>query len=297
MQHSLVSERETLAKHASFLRLSARTIADSMKAGSFRSLYRGQGVEFSGVREYIRGDDIRSIDWNVTARLSRPYVKLFEEEHEFQIFLIVDCSYSMFTGSAGRTKYRTAAEAAALIAFAAEQISSPVGAVFFDGIIRFSCSPQSGPKRTMMLLTKLDESEQGGTEGSALAGALTGAGKLLRKRSLVFIFSDFRSAGWEEPFAYLAQHHDIIAMRTTSSIDRELPPMGTVPFADSETGIRLVLPTFSASFQTAWRNDDHQRKARWQNTCLTRGALPLEISTEDDPVRVLMSFFSRKRQI
>ena len=120
----------------------AEDIAEGMKSGNFRSLYRGQGIEFAGVRDYMRGDDIRTIDWNVTARMGRPYIKIFEEERELQIFLITDSSLSMQleTNSGRRTKYASAAETAALVTIAAELNACPVGAVFFDGAIHFSCA-------------------------------------------------------------------------------------------------------------------------------------------------------------
>ena len=131
MEHLLSGSKDSLFQKAAYLRIAARKLADSMKTGGFRSLYRGQGIEFAGVREYLRGDDVRSIDWNVTARMGKPFVKLFEEEHELEIFLIVDRSASMFTGSKGKVKYETAAEVAALLALAGEQNENPVGAVFF----------------------------------------------------------------------------------------------------------------------------------------------------------------------
>ena len=120
MQKRYLADNDSLLKKASYLRIVARDLAEGMKAGSFRSLYRGQGIEFEGVREYIRGDDIRSIDWNVTARMATPYVKVFEEERELQIFNIVDSSESMRLETTNRTKYAVAAEAAALITIAAE---------------------------------------------------------------------------------------------------------------------------------------------------------------------------------
>jgi uncharacterized protein (DUF58 family) len=296
MQHLLAGNRESLAKQASMLRIASTKLADSLKAGAFRSLYRGQGIEFSGVREYLRGDDVRAIDWNVTARMGKPFVKLFEEEHELQIFLIVDRSFSMFTGSGKKSRYETAAEAAALITMAAEMNASSVGAVIFDGEICFSCTPESGRRRTMLLLTCLDEIEGNGTAGSVLGNALTGAGKLLKKRSLIFVLSDFRSTSWIDPLASLGQKHDIVAVRITDAVDNELPEMGTVPFIDSETEIRLMLPTSSSSFRNVWRTDNRQQKTRWQENCVKHGILPLTIATDDDPARVLSNFFTHRGQ-
>ena len=290
MQNFLSGNKDSLSKKASYLRFSAKTLVENLKLGSFRSLYKGQGVEFSGVREYLRGDDVRAIDWNVTARMGRPYVKVFDEEHELQIFLVVDRSASMFCGVNGIVKYETVAETAALLALVAESSASPIGAVFFDGEIHFSCKPASGKERTMLLLSKLDKVEKI-KEGSVLANAIQGATKLLKNRSLVFVISDFRSAGWEEPFKLLSQKNDVVALRITDTFDFELPDMGSVPFVDSETGISCVLPTSTEGLKSAWKEDFKYRTQKWKDFCIRHGASPLSISTEEDVVRVLSSFF------
>ena len=290
MQNFLSGNKDSLSKKASYLRFSAKTLVENLKLGSFKSLYKGQGVEFSGVREYLRGDDVRAIDWNVTARMGRPYVKVFDEEHELQIFLVVDRSASMFCGVNGIVKYETVAEIAALLALVAETSASPIGAVFFDGEIHFSCKPASGKERTMLLLSKLDKVEKI-KEGSVLANAIQGATKLLKNRSLVFVISDFRSACWEEPFKLLAQKNDVVALRVTDTFDFELPDMGSVPFVDSETGISCVLPTSTEGLKSAWKEDFKYRTQKWKDFCIRHGASPLSISTEEDVVRVLSSFF------
>lgn len=293
MQQFLVGSRDSLSQKSSYLRLAAGRLAESMKSGGFRSLYRGQGIEFSGVREYLRGDDVRSIDWNVTARMGKPFVKMFEEEHELQIFLIVDRSSSMFIGSKGKVKYETAAETAALLTLAGELNESPVGAVFFDGGIHFSCTPQAGKLQSMHLLIRLNQVEKI-TQGSVLGNAITGAVKMLKHHSLVFVISDFRSAGWEEPFKLLAQKNDVAAIQITDSTDWEIPEIGSLPFVDSETGKRLVLPTLSSIFKSAWRDDYRRRSSKLQNFCAKHGAGWLSISTEEDVVRQLSNFFAAR---
>ena len=293
MQHLLAGSRDSLSQKASYLRVAAGCLADSMRTGGFKSLYRGQGVEFSGVREYLRGDDVRAIDWNVTARMGKPYVKMFEEEHELQIFLIVDRSSSMFIGSKGKVKYETAAEAAALLSLAAELNESPVGAVFFDGKIHFSCAPEAGRTQSMHLLTRLDEVDHT-VRGSVLGNAITGAVKLLKHHSLVFVISDFRNAGWEEPFKLLCQKNDVAAIRITDPNDWEMPEVGVSPFIDSETGKRLVLPTLSQVFKSAWRDDYRKRSAKLEKLCASHDAGCVSISTEEDVVRQLSVFFAAR---
>ncbi|MBQ9238090.1 MAG: DUF58 domain-containing protein [Treponema sp.] len=293
---SFASQQESLARRASFLRLTSRTVSESIRAGSFRSLVRGQGIEFNGVRDYVRGDDIRAIDWNVSARMGRPYVKLFEAERELTMCVVLDASFSMRSGTGARTKYAVAAEAVALLAFAAEHNGCPFGAVFFDAAVRFSGEPKVGTKHTMVVLKKLDECATGGGRGSVLPNALTGSGSLLRTRALVFIFSDFRSVGWEAPLARLSQVHDCVAVRVTTPADEAIPPVGTLPVVDSETDVRTVFPTLSTAFRREWKTAADSRAARWYAVCRRRGVTPLSLSTTDDPAAVLASFFAQKRR-
>ncbi|MDE6351367.1 MAG: VWA domain-containing protein, partial [Treponemataceae bacterium] len=207
---------------------------------------------------------------------------------------VLDRSASMLTGSAGRARVAAASEAAAVLLFAAEQNACAVGAVFFDGAIQWACAPKAGRAQVMALFSRLDRLDDGGVRGSALASALNGAGTLLKRRSLVFVLSDFRADGWLQPLARLSGKHDVVAVRVTDSSDTELPAVGTVPFADGETGERRMLPTSSASFQRAWFEDNRQRTDFWQGECLRHGAYPLALSTADDAVQVLSRFFSQR---
>lgn len=294
MNHYL-SDQDTLVKKASYLRLMATDLADNMKNGNFKSLYRGQGVEFLGNREYIRGDDIRSIDWNVTARMGKPYVKMFEEERELQIFLVVDSSPSMqIKTEEKKTKYGAAAEAAALVTLAAEMNSCPIGGVFFDGEIHFSCKPQLGREQTMLLLTHLDRLPESPVNGSVLGSALTGAGQLLKNRSMVFIFSDFRTGEYEKPLISLAQKNDVIAVRIHDKFDDELPSLGTVPFVDVESGIEMTLPSSSSRFKKEWAKYNEQNENRWRDLCIKHGVSSVIMRNNDDPLRILSSIFMKK---
>lgn len=295
MKHYL-SDQDTLVKKASYLRLMATDLADGMKNGNFKSLYRGQGVEFLGVREYIRGDDVRSIDWNVTARMGKPYVKMFEEERELQIFIVVDSSASMqIKTEEKKTKYTAAAEAAALVALASEMNGCPIGGVFFDGEIHFSCKPQLGREQTMLLLTHLDRLPENPVNGSVLGSALTGAGQLLKTRSMVFVFSDFRTGEYEKPLISLAQKNDVIAVRMHDKFDDELPSLGTVPFVDVESGKKMTLPSSSARFKKDWAKYNSQNEARWRELCVKHGITSVVMQANDDPLRILSSIFAQKK--
>lgn len=296
MSKRYLANNESLIKKALYLRLMAMDIAEGMKSGNFRSLYRGQGIEFAGVRDYNRGDDIRTIDWNVTARMGRPYIKIFEEERELQIFLIVDSSRSMSleNTSGRRTKYAAAAETAALATIAAELNACPVGAVFFDGAIHFSCQPSLGKEQTMQILNHLDRLPETPVSGSVLPNAISAAAKVLRKRSLVFILSDFRSSGWEKPLISLSQKNDVIAINLRDASDDELPSLGTVLFQDTESGLEMPLPSSSEAFKKEWRNYNSMNLNRWQDFCIKHGVMPVVLDTKTEPVQILSQIFARK---
>jgi len=295
MQKHYLSNNDSLLKKASYLRIVAKDLADIMKTGNFSSLYKGQGVEFAGVRDYIRGDDIRAIDWNVTARMGHPYIKIFDEERELQIFIIIDTSESMQleTGD-NRSKYSAAAEAAALITMAAEINNCPIGSVFFDGEIQFSCKPRQDKENTMMILNHLDKLCEKQTKGSALGSALNGAGKLLKKRSMVFVFSDFRTNDWEKPMIALAHKNNVIAFRMQDSYQYELPSIGTVIFEDVESDLKMELPTSSEAFKKAWKTYNNQHQNRWQDFCIQHGIIPVTMDSKADPLQILNAALSKK---
>lgn len=293
---ALNENKTSLVKKASYLKIAARDLAEGMKSGNFRSLYRGQGIEFSGVRDYIRGDDIRTIDWNVTARMGHPFVKIFDEERELQIFLIVDNSLSMQNQYGKKSKYEVAAEAATLITIASELNACPLGAVFFDGQINFSCKPEFGRERTMLVLKNLENPTETPVEGSVLANAISGAGKLLKKRSMVMIFSDFRSNGWEEAIAQLAHKNDVIAFRIQNELDEKLPSLGTISYKDVESGKKMRLPSSSMKFQKEWKNQNEALVKKFQEYCIRHGILPVLMNTEDDPLQILCSVFAKNSE-
>ncbi|WP_407428142.1 DUF58 domain-containing protein [Treponema sp.] len=297
---SQILNTDRLSKRADSLRLTAISLAEDIRQGSFKSLYRGQGIEFSDVREYQPFDNVRAIDWNVTARMGRTFIKQYEEDKELSILLIVDCSRSMETAFQNNSKLSSAIESAALLLLAGEHNQSSIGAVFFDGKILFSCEAKSGRKNAMVILSKLDKiekrSEEEKSDGSVLPNALKGALKILKKRSLVFVISDFRTVNWEKPFAHLSQKHDVISIKITDNSDYELPKIGTVPFYDAETKKLSIFPTFSKRFKSQWLRENLQKTDQWKEFCLKHGANPVLLDTSEDCALVLSRFFAQKRR-
>ena len=231
------------------------------------------------------------------------------------LFLVVDASLSMATGGGklARNRLSTGCEVAALMALAASLGGGSVGGVIFDGDIRYSHKPRAGNNQALMFLNQLeavleasgetgfsseDDSENVQSQlslastGSNLHKALRGAASLLKKRSLVLVVSDFRTAGYQQDLAVLASRHDVIAVRIADPVDCQLEGMGSLPFVDPESGYRRILPTSSSSFQQAWKESDKKRVGRWKADCYRRGAWPLTISTQEEVAVALQRFFS-----
>ncbi|MBN1615739.1 MAG: DUF58 domain-containing protein [Spirochaetales bacterium] len=280
----------SVAERARYLHLSALSLAEGMRSGGFRSCFRGRGMDVDGVREYAAGDDIRSIDWNVMARTGKPHVKMYREERDLTVYLVVDDSLSMASAWKGLTKKNKALECAALLAFAAERNTSPVGLISFDRDTGRVFAPKTGRKHIMTVLSDL-ERRVCSLSGSALSQTLSLSLGVLKNRSLVIVISDFRIAGYEDSLAALARRHDVLAVRLVSPVDFFLPNAGLCPFRDPETGFETAYPTASPSFAQQWEMDAKESVQRWKTTCLKRGALPLVLSVEDDAFTALSSFF------
>lgn len=277
----------SLIKKASYLKIRARELAESFKSGNFRSLFRGQGIEFEGVRDYIRGDDVRTIDWNVTARMGHAFVKVFEEERELQVLLIMDNSESMMIKHDKKSKFEIAQDASALITIACELNSCSLGAIFFDGQINFCTKPLLNKSQTMLILNKISKQNETPVKGSVLNSALISASRILKKRSLIFIFSDFRSEGWQKALVALAKKNDVLAFNIFDSFDYQFPELGSVVFKDAETGSKMILPTTSKKFQKSWQNFNHQKLQNWKEFCLKHGVIPVIMNTKDEPLEIL----------
>ncbi|GHV69694.1 hypothetical protein AGMMS49928_13080 [Spirochaetia bacterium] len=304
-------DRHELLQKISTFPLVAGVLAEDLLAGNYRSIFKGQGIEFDEVRHYEQGDDIRSIDWNVSARFGTPYVKMYREERELTAAIVLDCSASMHTGagknetqagqrlSAGQSlsavsRYDQALLAAALVAFSAERAGQRVGGVFFDREITRIFPPKKGRSHVMALISGALRVKNAG-KGSELGKALVGAGRLLKRRSLVVLISDFQSLNWEMELGDLARNHDVIALRIRDPLETEMPSMGLFSFVDPETGVKVSAPTGFDSFRSGWTAWQTERAGLWEAICRHSGAGCLELSTADDAAAVLMRFFAGRK--
>jgi uncharacterized protein (DUF58 family) len=289
-----MTRRELLERIALFP-LVAEKLTDDMLSGDFRSIFKGQGIEFDEVRRYEDGDDARSIDWNVSARFGQPFIKLYREERELTVFLVLDRSLSMASGGGVRRRSDQAALAAALVALSAERAGERVGGVLFDAEVRRVFPPRKGRRHALALIGAA-LAEPAGPGGSALGRALAGARRALKRRSLVVVLSDFLCLDWEREFAALCRRHDVAAVRLTDPTDLKLPEAGLADFRDPETGAAIAAPVGAASFREAWESDQADRAAAWRTACRRWGAGTLELSTGEDPATALSRWFRERRR-
>lgn len=233
------------------IELRTRSLVNSLFSGEYRSVFRGQGIEFAEVRAYQHGDDFRSIDWNVSARMGHPFVKTFHEEREVTLLLVVDQSGSCQFGRPS-TKASLAVEVAAVLALAAARHNDRVGALMFTDKVEFVLRPRKGRSHALRVIRDLVAFTPRGRETN-LAEALGYAMKLLRHRSIVAVLSDFRAAGWEEALARLGARHDVVAVTVDDPREVELPDAGWVDMEDAETGQHVLLDTSHAPTRTRVR--------------------------------------------
>ena len=289
-------DRHELLNRISTFPLAARGLAEELLSGDYRAVFKGQGMEFDEVRHYEPGDDVRSIDWNVSARFGTPYVKMYREEREMTVCIILDNSASMHTTGGSESsgsdvnRYEQAVLAAALIAFSAEQAGQRISMIFFDREISKIIPPRKGRSHTMALISAALEGRPL-EKGSGLGKALTGAERLLKRRSLVIIISDFLCVDWEQEIGDLSRRHDVISIKISGPLDKEMPGSGLLSLEDPETEFKLTASSSFSSFRSAWSSWHEEKVRLWEAICRRSGAAYLELSTADDAPTVLMRFF------
>ena len=234
-------------KQVKQIELRTRRLVGSLFAGEYRSVFRGQGIEFAEVRAYQHGDDFRAIDWNVSARMGHPYVKLFDEERELTLLLIVDRSGSVEFGKPVQKAERSI-EIAAVLALAAARTNDRVGALVFSDDIDHVVPAAKGRRHALRVIRDLLAFEPV-NRGTNLARALAYAAKLLRHRGIVVVLSDFRAAGWEEQMRRLARRHEVVAISVDDPREQELPDAGWIELEDAEDGGRMLIDTSSGDIR------------------------------------------------
>ena len=290
--------KELMAKVGKIRILTNRLIDDQL-AGDYHSTFKGQGVEFDEVRPYVPGDDVRTIDWNVTARTGQPFIKRFSEERELTILFLVDVSGSQGYGSAGRSKMELAAEVTALLALTAIRNQDKIGLVLFsDRIVKY-IPPRKGRDSVMRLVREVLAAEDTAEGGTDIVEALRFLNGVQKRRAVVFLVSDFMGCdGYEKMLRATAHHHDLVCVPVTDPAEGELPDVGLVELEDPETGELALVDTSSAAVRRAFAAKAGEDAAELKRMLLKTGVDTLRIDTASpyiDEVRALFRRRARKR--
>lgn len=273
--------------------IKTRRLSDHLFSGQYHASFKGRGMTFSEVRPYHYGDDIRAIDWNVTAKLREPYVKVFEEERELTLMLLVDLSASQGLGSRGRTKRELLTEIAATLAFSALQNQDKVGAIFFTDRVEAYLPPKKGRQAVLRIIRELLEFTPSG-KGTNLDEALSQLASLQKKRCIVFILSDFLDLHYEKALRVATRKHDITAIRLADPLDRRLPSVGLLPAQDPETGRLQWVDTSSREFRKQRDKLNEQYNSYYRLAVLKSNAGAVDVQTGGDYVPVLLNYFKSK---
>ncbi len=279
-------------KQVKRIELRTRGLATALFAGEYRSVFRGQGMEFAEVRAYQHGDDFRTIDWNVSARLASPYVKTFTEERELTLMLLVDQSGSTHFGGP-ITKAGLAVEIAAVLALAAAHHSDRVGALLFADRVERVVPPAKGRRHALRVIRDLVAFMPQGRRTN-LAASLLYAAELLSHRSIVVVLSDFLAEGWDRPLRRLASRHEVVAISVDDPRERELPDAGWIELEDAETGRRVLVDTGSRAVRVEVARRAEERQRDRARTLAAAGVDHLALSTESDYALQLRYAFARR---
>ena len=284
-----------LAKKIRYIQIYTSKAVNDNLAGEYESLFKGRGMEFQEVREYQVGDDIRTIDWNVTARAGDPYVKLFKEERELTIMFLVDLSASGSFGSTRQIKNEAAAEICALLAFSAIKNNDKVGLIVFTDQIEMFIPPEKGTTHVLRLIRELLNFKPEKAKTDLVAG-MDYLARVLHKKSVVFLVSDFQSEGFEKQLRILGKRHDLIAVSITDPREVSMPNVGLVQLEDAETGEMITIDTGSASFRSRYEQLGDSRLAGLKKLFRSMDIDHIDIRTGQDYVFDLVKFFRNRER-
>jgi uncharacterized protein (DUF58 family) len=286
-----------LAQKIRYIQIYTSKAVNNILAGEYESVFKGRGMEFSEVREYYMGDDVRSIDWNVTAKTGEPHVKLFVEERELTIMFMVDLSASGTFGSARKIKNEVSAELCALLAFSAIKNNDKVGLIVFTDRVEMFIPPAKGTTHVLRLIRDLLDFTPGQADTNIAAG-IEYLGRVITRRSVVFLISDFLGEGYEKPLRVLGKKHDLIAASITDPREIKLPDVGLVELEDAETGELILIDTGSAAIRKRYEQLGATRQGYLKEMFRSMNIDQIEISTNRDYLVDLIKFFrTRERRL
>ncbi len=283
-------ETSELLKKVRKIEIRTRGLSRQIFSGEYHSAFKGRGMAFSEVREYQHGDEIRTIDWNVTARFSHPYVKVFDEERELTVMLLVDMSGSEKFGTERRFKRELITELCAVLAFSAIQNNDKIGIIFFSDQVEKYIPPKKGKSHILRIIRELINftPENSGTN---IAEALRYMNNIIKKRSIVFVLSDFEDQGFEDDLKLASRRHDTVALKIIDKREIEMPDLGLIHTVDAESGQSLWVDTGSRKVREEY-NRNRLEKSTELNNILKRSKVDsVELFTDESYVSPLMNFF------
>lgn len=282
-----------ILKKVKRIEITTRGIVNDVFSGEYHSVFKGRGMEFSEVREYMIGDDIRTIDWNVTARTGRPHVKIFEEERELTVMLLVDASSSGEFGTFERMKSDIATELCALLAFSAIKNNDKVGLIIFTDRIEKFVPPKKGKRHVLRVLRELLYHETQG-QGTDISLALEYLNRIVTRRAVVFLVSDFISTGYEKALRIANRRHDLVAITITDPREMELPNVGLVELEDAETGEIIVLDTTYGGVRSEFAEKSSVVKSSRDRMLRSMDVDTIDIRTDQPYIEPLIRFFRQR---
>jgi uncharacterized protein (DUF58 family) len=273
------------------IEIKTRGLSNHIFAGEYHSTFKGRGMSFSEVREYTPGDDVKSIDWNVTARFSHPFVKVFEEERELTLMLLVDVSTSSLFGTQLRSKRELISEICAVLAFSATTNNDKVGVIFFSDKIEKYIPPKKGRSHILRIIRELIALEPKQSGGTNIGMALDYLNNVLKKRTIAFLLSDFVSKTYESGLQIASRKHDLIGIHVHDKYDRELPNAGLLQVMDAETRELRWIDTGDRSTQKRYTEAFEAYRKQCNQTFRKTGATLLNVRTDQDYVKILQTYF------
>jgi uncharacterized protein (DUF58 family) len=282
-----------LLKKIRKIEIKTKGLSNHIFAGEYHTAFKGKGMAFSEVREYQPGDDVRSIDWNVTARYNAPFVKVFEEEREMTVMLLIDLSASGNFGTQEQFKRELATEISAILAFSAIKNNDKVGVIFFTGKVEQFIPPKKGKSHILRIIREVLAFQPTG-KGTDIAVALEYFNSVIKKRSICFILSDFMSKEFDRPLKIASKKHDLVALRIHDTREETLPNIGLVPMQDAETEEIIFVDTSSKKVRDNFAKNRVQATEKLHKLFPASGVDLIDITTGTDYVKPLINFFKTR---
>jgi len=286
-------DTKELLKKVRKIEIKTRRLSDHMFGGEYHSTFKGRGMTFSEVRQYQFGDDVRSIDWNVTARYNEPYIKVFEEERELTLMLIVDISGSEFFGTDGQFKNEIVTEIAATLAFSALQNNDKIGLILFSDEIELFIPPKKGKSHVLRIIRELIEHKPKSNK-TDITMALKYFSKVIKKKAIVFVLSDFITDEYRDTLKIVSNKHDVTGIRVFDKHEEQIPNLGMVQMQDQETGEMVLVNTSSKGVRNHYKAHYLERVGYFKESFQKSGAGALSCRTDESYVKKLLGYFKMR---